>query len=323
MDCQVHPTFFQGLPEKKLHYVLISHFHEDHIGEPVISSKISENGAYKLSGISEVAELVTCGKLVDRGWPDYNWPLPLKSETGSNYVRFVKSQVEKGKLQAEQFHVGMNNQFTLMNNPGKYPDFEIRNIAANGHIWTGTGTTERNHFPITEEGPAKNIPGENGCSVAFRLSYGKFDYFSGGDIYSVTSDLWQDVETPAGLVTGPVDVCKANHHANFDTMGKTFLQALRPRVIIIQTWIAQQPDMSVLRRMLSESTYPGPRDIFTTNLREETKIVVGWAADKLKNQQGHTVVRVNPGGASYMVYILDDSEENFRIKAKFGPYDCN
>ena len=36
--------------------------------------------------------------------------------------------------------------------------------------------------------------------------------------------------------------------------------------------------------------------------------------------QGHVVVRIAPGGRSYMIYILDDSDEKYRVKSIFGPY---
>jgi hypothetical protein len=55
---------------------------------------------------------------------------------------------------------------------------------------------------------------------------------------------------------------------------------------------------------------------------EETRVVSG-RIDNLKSQQGHIVVRVDPGGESFLIYILDDSEENFRIKSIHGPYNCN
>jgi arginine repressor len=75
--------------------------------------------------------------------------------------------------------------------------------------------------------------------------------------------------------------------------------------------------------MQSTSTYPGPRDIFSTNLMQETKVVIGEGLDRLKSQQGHIVIRVNPGGKDFMIYILDDSAENFKIKTVHGPYVCN
>ena len=315
--------FTQDMPDSKLDYVIVTHFHEDHIGGITPGTSIAKDGDYKLTGISEVGEIIPFIKIIDRGWPDYDWPVPPAGESAKNYIQFVKWQVARRKMLAEKFCVGANDQIVLINNAKRYPDFEIRNIAANGHIWTGVGSVERNYFPDIQNLPKEKYPNENMCSIAFRLSYGKFDYFNGGDIYSVTNEPWQDIESPAGRVTGPVEVCKANHHANFDAMGKSFLESLRPKVIIIQNWLAQQPDMSVLRRMLSTKTYPGPRDIFTTNIMEETRVVVGWAVGRLKSDQGHVIIRVNPGGNDFMVYVLDDSNENFQIKAKFGPYYCD
>ncbi|MBO4742714.1 MAG: hypothetical protein J5533_03670 [Bacteroidales bacterium] len=34
----------------------------------------------------------------------------------------------------------------------------------------------------------------------------------------------------------------------------------------------------------------------------------------------HVVVRVLPGGGSYYVYVLDDTDQEYRVKAIFGPY---
>lgn len=315
--------FMDALPEKKLHYVMASHFHEDHLGGVAADTPASPSGSYRLTGLVEVAHSIPCGTLIDRGWPDYDWPVPPEGESAKNYIQFARSQVAGGTLRAERFRVGANDQLVLVKTPQEYPDFEIRNLAANGHVWTGVGSVERNHFPALADLEDDEYPSENACSIAFRLSYGRFDYFSGGDVYSVTAHLWQDIETPAALVTGPVEVCKANHHANFDAMGASCLQALRPRVIIIHTWLAQQPDMVVLRRMLSTRTYPGPRDVFATNIMNETRIVVGPHIDKLKSEQGHVVVRVSPGGRDYRVFVLDDSAETFEIKAICGPYNSD
>ena len=315
--------FLKNQQAKQLDYVLLSHFHDDHIGELYPGLKNSSKGNYTLTGITDVAENISISKLIDRNWPDYNFPVPLNEEYVQNYIRFVKWNVENKKFKAETFRVGDNKQFALIHHPEKYSNFEIRNIAANGHVWTGTGSNERNHFPpITSLSPSE-YPGENKLSCAIRLSYGKFDYYNGGDLTTSSPGTWQDIETPVGMVTGPVDVCLADHHAYFDAMGIPFIQAVCPRVFIIQIWSPSQPDNSVLSRMLSAGTYPGPRDIFATNIMDETRVVVGSRIDKLKSQQGHIIVRVNPGGETYMIYTLDDSEENFRIKTIHGPYTCN
>ena len=311
------------LPEKKLNYILLTHFHDDHIGGLKPGLKSSASGTFKLTGVTEVGENIPFTKLIDRGYPDYNWPRPLDDANMKNYLQFQKWCIRNKGIVVEKFQAGQNNQLVLVNDRDKYPDFEIRNIAVNGHIWTGFGANERNNFPLLENLTPAMYPDENKCCIAFRMSYGKFDYFNGADITAGLSGEWKDVETPVALVTGPVEVCEANHHAYYDAMSLSFIQAVRPRVFIIQVWSPSHPSVSVLSRMLSQSVYPGPRDIFATNIMKETKVVIGESLDNLKSQQGHIVVRVNPGGSSFMVYILDDSEESFLIKAVHGPYLCN
>jgi len=81
------------------------------------------------------------------------------------------------------------------------------------------------------------------------------------------------------------------------------------------------------------STRSNPRDIFATNgiwdgRADHIKQVFGESAglrhlEDLKSlaaDQGHVVVRVAPGGLSYRVFVLDDSDETMRIKSIHGPY---
>ena len=61
-----------------------------------------------------------------------------------------------------------------------YENFEVRNIVANGVVWTGVGTNTQNHFPLVENLDKSNYPSENMSSLGIRVSYGSFDYFTGG-----------------------------------------------------------------------------------------------------------------------------------------------
>jgi beta-lactamase superfamily II metal-dependent hydrolase len=315
----------QPLADKKIDYILASHLHDDHMGSVSASKKKSAKGNYMLTGISEVGENIPFGKIVDRGWPDYNWPRPLANEKNvQNHIQFIKHAVTGGAT-AEQFKAGSSQQFKLLKKAAQYPEFEIRNIAVNGQVWTGTGENARNHFPPLERLSKDEYPTENQCSAAIRISYGNFDYFNGGDLVhsSAPAGAWQNIETAAGIVTGPVEVCEANHHAAYDAMGENFLMAVRPRVVVIQTWGASHPNYSSYMRMVENSKiYPGDRDIFTTNLMQETTAVISERRlGPIKSRQGHVVVRVRPGGGVYDIYILDDSSESFSIKSIHGPYE--
>jgi beta-lactamase superfamily II metal-dependent hydrolase len=312
------------LSEKNLDYMLLTHFHDDHMGNVKLSDKKSDNGDYILTGISEVGDLIPFSKIVDRNWPDYDYPFPFYNRPNvQNYIRFVNWHVANGVI-AEKFEVGSNQQFKLLKEPDQYPGFEIRNIAANGEVWTGEHNNTRSHFPPIDQLEKEEYPEENALSTALRISYGNFEYFNGGDlVHTYSPGTWKDIETPVGLATGPVDVCVANHHAK-DAMGEGFIKAVRPRVFVIQGFALSHPDATALQNMVSHKIYEGERDIFTTHLFDVNRVALGeQLVSQLKSTQGHIVIRVAPGGNSYKVYILDDTSESFTIKGMYGPYKSN
>ncbi len=312
-----------AMPGRSLNYMLLTHFHSDHMGKHTKDSKDAPAGGYKLVGITEVAEFVPFEKIMDRGWPDYDFPAPQKAPEVLNYRKFLDWQIANKGLVAEGFKVGVKDQIVLRNNPAKYPDFEIRNLAASGVVWTGTGSETRNHFPD----PKTLKPGaiiENNCSIAFRLTYGAFDYFSGGDLsvagmeFPATAEPWMDIERPVALVTGAVDVMKANHHGYRDANSAFFLGTLRPRVIVIDTWHVAQPSANSYHLMRSGKTWPGARDIFITNQTEAARLAT--QIDRKGPPPGHVVIRVSPGGAEYRVYVIEEESESGRVKSVHGPY---
>ena len=161
------------------------------------------------------------------------------------------------------------------------------------------------------------------CSLSFRLRYGAFAYYTGGDLTGIPNighPEWQNMEKAIADAVSEVDVHVVNHHGSIDPASPEFLAALRPRVHIIPSWSPTHPAPSVLKRMLSERAYPGPRDVFAVQFREPTKATIGPRADRVKSDAGHIVVRVEPGGASYRVIIVTDEDESGRVKAEHGPY---
>lgn len=285
----------------KTDYAFITHFHGDHIGS-FDNTAISRPGmAYKLHGITHLAELVDIDKIVDRGWPDYNYPSAeqVSSSNGGlgNYTSFMKLRNDNGKTN-EQFVVGSDTQFPLKYDPDSYPEFSVRNVAGNLDVWTGTGTgTSHMSFSTTDE---------NEFSCAIRISYGDFSWYTGGDI---KSSLTEDAVAKA---CGPTDVVVCNHHAYKDAMHNSFVRQMQARAYVIPVWDYYHPEAEPLRWMLSTDLYPGDRMVFAAGLVENNRIRLGENGEKIK-PAGHIMVRVYEGGDTWQVFVLNDSGTDYEI----------
>lgn len=199
----------------------------------------------------------------------------------------------------------------------------LPNIAVNGEMWTGLGNQTTSLFPLLSSLKPADFPNENMCSAVFQIRYGKFDYFSGGDVQGVIrfgAPAWHDVETPIAQVVGPVDVQLVDHHGYPDSQNGALLTRLQPRVMVVPSWASSHPGKDVLERMFSDEYYKEPRDVFMTNLLPEAKTTIADLLPRLKSEGGHVVIRVEKGGQRFRVLVLDDTTETLVVKSIEGPY---
>ena len=297
-----------------LDYALLTHLHNDHIGGEV-STAISQTGKnYKLSGITELANLTDIKLLVDRGYPDYNY-YPERSEmikenqsTLPNYMNFIKERDNLGQ-KTEMFEVGSNTQFVLKYDPRSYPDFEVRNVCGNGMVWTGSG----NGSKVVKTSDSFKTGGENSASCGFVMTYGKFNYCDCGDIQGENNSGGAvDMETAVSEIMPPCEVVLCNHHAFSDAMHEKFISATRPKVYVIPVWGINQPTSPVMKRMLDTGLYPGDRMIFATGRLDSNDKNLGEYADDIL-QTGHIVIRVYDGGSTYQVFVLSDASQAYSV----------
>lgn len=313
----------RGLREAEIDVFLASHFHGDHIGEIRSDGPRSPDGSHQLTGIAEIASQLRVGKIIDRGYPDYDYPVPFTEDYQKNYVAFLECHRRNGGA-VERFIPGSASQIRLLRAPQSYPDFNVRNVAANGEVWTGVAETARRTFPSLDGLEPRDYPTENMCSIALRLSHGKFDYFTAGDMSGATDYgrlPWHDIETQAAKAAGPVEVAVASHHGYEDATGPGYVAALRPRVFLILAWDSAHPTIHALHNMLSTRLYEGPRDVFSTAMKSENRIVLRRLSE-LKSSIGHIVIRVDPSGSTFRIFITDNSNESDAVMAAFGPYPC-
>jgi len=298
---------------QQLDYLLVTHIHPDHLGDVDTTSPVSSHGSYRLSGVTEVAEMLPIGKVIDRGFPSYDFPLRPTGQYAENYFAFVNSRIQRG-LAVEGICAGSVDQFVMRT---ASPLFNIRVIAANGEVWTGNGDAATSMFPPLHTLSRSDYPNENVCSIALKLSLCKFSYFTGGDLTSYTFDgdlPWLNVLGAAARVAGPVSVATADHHGMFDGLSAEVVRSLRPQAWIIPSWHISHPDMLQMERMLSQRLYFGPREIYATAVMKENQLANQRLTSQMRSRDGHIVVRVQPDGAAYTVYVTDNSDEEDTIK---------
>lgn len=320
---QVIPNTFKN----EIDYALLTHFHDDHIGGITNNTKTSKNGNYKISGISEIAEYIPIDLIIDRNYPNYDFPTNLKLAYNNepsiflNYLKFIDYQQQKNGLLIQQLIPGSTNQIIQKNNQKKFSNFKIRGVKANGTIWTGKNEETKVYISADSIIDKMGKFNENPLSLAIKISYGKFDYFTGGDNTGLNGfgmPKWFDVETPIAKAVGKVDVTTLCHHGCRDAVNENFLNLLQPKIIVQQSWSSNHPGEEVLHRMI----YSGIQNIFATNILNETKITLGfWLTNLYKSTFGHLIIRVLPGGYQFYVLVAETIDEKIKIKKAYGPFN--
>lgn len=330
-----------------LDYAMVSHFHGDHMGnftnsftkfgwrpvnrngEPVTSINL-DKGDFLLNGLPEVGFSLPFAKLIDRGeWDDRPSNVWLSAPgRRQNYYNFIDWTVRTNGTVRESLAVGHTDQIVLNHDPGTYPSFEIRGIAAGGNVWTGSGTDVNTAWMPSSEEMMAHLeewdPNENIMSCVFTLRYGAFDWFSGGDIqYNGRSTYsWKDIEKPVSKVVQKVEAMKACHHSTSSANSTALLGALRPDTYVIGVWTDNQPNPDTMKRLYAAS--PDVR-VFATNMadsRREALVAAGLDPDSFCTRSGHVVLRVLPGGESYYVIVLNDSDFSYSVRSVHGPFGC-
>lgn len=313
---QFHPCKKQAA----LDYLLITHYHDDHIGVFAPASAKKDDGRYLLSGLTGVTSIIPIKKIIDSG-NDFR---PMGEKTESSFVDQLKEYrnfiqiLEKTKGVAyEKFTVGSHSQIRLKNDANDYPEFVVKNLFSNGVIAAVSDSSI-----AIRKFKAGDLPPENDLSSGIRITYGPFDFYTGGDIPGIGHTGAPDTESMESLaapVIGNVDVATLNHHGNRNSQNEFYVCTLQPRVWIGQSWTIRHPGEEVLRRIMSPYVYPGQRDLFTNALHPVNENYLGESlVNHYKSKSGHIVVRVYPGGNQYDLFILNDQSADRFVTASYS-----
>jgi hypothetical protein len=148
----------------------------------------------------------------------------------------------------------------------------------------------------------------------FRLEYGNFAYYMGGDIRGTYSskknNYWTDVQTPVSKVIGTVDVAVADHHGYRDSMNDNLLKALNANAIVLPVWDLYHPHPNAMKRIIKN----GVTEVLPAGMTEENlaKLTEQGLADPIR-KSGHIVIRVFEGGTKYQIFVLNDRSLDYEI----------
>ena len=304
------------LPEGKstIDYCAPSHFHTDHIGcaDCVVGTA---RAGYRKSGLLALYDEVPFTHILDRAYPTYSEDEvtpALSGQLAEDWARFVRWGVKKKKFTAERFTPG-EERIVMVNKSKRYNEFSIFNICANGFIWNRTNSGDDRVVGKV----AKS--GGNPASCGFHIRYGAFDYIACGDLTSSAQNrlayYFRDF-----VGEGKLDAFKSNHHLAGNSWGTKMQECnFNPRVVLNHCFTLNKPDVNKLLHVL-----PVVEDFFSTNIHKDFGTLPGVKEnnllEKMTAYNGHIVLRVAPGGMSFYVYMLDDTNFEYKVKSIHGPY---
>jgi len=291
---------------KQLDYVVISHFHVDHIGY------VGYGGLWNLVEVQGF----TVGTTLLR---DYNTYLGSSSNTFTNW----KTYLEGSGL--AKLHPVTAIEGTSQVNLGGGVAFNILTVDGNGVLMPGNFSAD----------PAP--PSENDYSIGALISYGAFDEWLGGDLdgqfYKESGYSYHDIELSVAREVGDVDVYRVHHHGSDHSNSATFVNQLNPEVSIISVGSANtygHPRQIVMNLLnATNDVYLTERGDSTVNIG--AAVVAGNVIVKTSNGNTYTVngnlytatepVRTDLDGDGYFAEVDPNDNNSFSVPSPNGGCD--
>lgn len=250
----------------KVDYLEVSHWHSDHTGSATWQTdargwNAGVKGCFR-SGFALAAEFLHFGRAVDRGYPDYDDPIPTDDGDLSSLghmKRLYAALKERDGLTVEKFRLGAKDQIVPLKGPVE--GFSVFNLCANGRIAMPDGSVCNAYGDLFENGRKPKRLNENGLSLGHIVRYGKFTCYTAGDFSDPRKmkdgSSWP-IEAAMAKAVGHVNVAKMNHHGHH-SMPNALVKALCPQVWTACVWDQLHTVPDTLDRVCDPENYPEGR----------------------------------------------------------------
>jgi hypothetical protein len=259
---------------KQIDHYLTTHWHRDHVG-----------------GIPRLSQLIPVKRYYDHGLP-----ATLAPDIEPRMIEAYRQTVQDKSVALKP-----GDQIKLQPSSKNMSPLKILVLAANGIVLGEQPGAPQIKVCGPNFQPMPEDKTDNANSVGYLLSFGSFKFFDGGDL---TWNIENRLACPKNLA-GAVDVYQANHHGLDNSNNPALIDALKPRVAIINNGPRKGGESRTFATLKSvkeiQAIYQLHRNVRTT---EKDNAPSEFVANDEEACQGEFIkLSVAAGGKSYSVSI--------------------
>ncbi len=273
----------------QLDNVIITHFHDDHVGYPDTQSSWSEGGLYRLSGITDVGSSIPIKLILDNKWPFYEPSNPISENIIRNYQLFLLEQQKKADFRIDSFRLGNLNEVLNFRSNRIKSEVALTGNAVRGKYLKSDGSIEDFLKDCSSLNP---VVQENNQSCALTIWYGRHSFFSAGDIDNQAYDSVKSVGFAEEISknTGRISFYVAGHHAMKGAISNQIIESITPDYFIVPAWSFGHPDLEIVEFFLKN--HPTIK-LLSTQLHPTTRndLTNAGLSDQLMTG-GHIMIRI-------------------------------